>query len=277
MVDVARAGLKRLTELGVDTLVDVTVIGIGRNLPRVVRAAEGLDLNIVVATGAYYFDALPGYFARPEGAAAAPDPLERLFVGEIEQGIAETGVKAGVIKVASDAKGMLPGPERVFRAAARAHLRTDVPITTHTDAATRGGRAQQDVLREEGVDLARVVIGHCGDTTDLDYLKELMDNGSYIGMDRFGYDALLPVEERLQTIFALCEQGYADRMVLSHDTAYSLGGFMSPESAAELQLPKHTFISETILAELRARGVSDGQIQQMMVDNPRRVLSRDGG
>jgi phosphotriesterase-related protein len=271
MVEVARRGLTELKSLGVDSVVDVTALGIGRDIPVIKRVAAGLDINIVVATGAFYLKDLPAYLMNPED---GPDPLERMFLGDIEDGIADTGVKAAVIKVATDEPGMLPGPERVLRAAARVHLQTDVPITTHTHAASYGGRAQQQLLREEGVPLERVVIGHSGDSTDLDYLRELMDNGSYLGMDRFGFDVILPHEDRIKTVVTLCEQGYAERMTLSHDASYFTFAATQALRAKLLPRLRHTLISEEILGELTMRGVTEAQIKQMLVDNPRRILSR---
>jgi phosphotriesterase-related protein len=77
---------------------------------------------------------------------------------------------------------------------------------------------QQDVFEEEGVDLSRVVIGHSGDSDDIEYLTSIIKRGSYIGMDRFGLDVFLPTEKRVETVVKLCELGHADRMVASHDT-----------------------------------------------------------
>ena len=104
-------------------------------------------------------------------------------------------------------------------AAAAAHARTGVTITTHSVPETRNGLEQQAFLREHGVPADRIVIGHSGDTEDLDYLRELMDNGSTIGMDRFGMEHVLPDDRRVATVLRLLELGYAERMVLSHDAA----------------------------------------------------------
>ena len=119
-----------------------------------------------------------------------PEIMTDMFVGDITEGIAGTGIKAAILKCATDEPGVTPGVERVLRAVAQAHRQTGVPISTHTHAATRRGLEQQRIFAEEGVDLSRVVIGHCGDTTDIGYLEELIGNGSYIGMDRFGLDTL---------------------------------------------------------------------------------------
>ena len=111
-------------------------------------------------------------------------------------GIAGTGVRAGMLKVVTDRSGITPDVRRVMEAAATAHLRTGVPITTHTHAPSRNGRDQLAFFRERGVAPERLVIGHCGDTEDLDYLRELMDAGATIGMDRFGMEHVLPDDVR---------------------------------------------------------------------------------
>jgi phosphotriesterase-related protein len=124
------------------------------------------------------------------------------------------------------------------------------------------------------VDLSRVVIGHCGDSTDLDYLRELMDNGSTIGMDRFGTSRLPTEHDRIATVATLCSQGYADRMVLSHDAAYF--SINTEPSFRSLHEPKwvHTTVSDRILPMLRERGVAEELIDQMMTANPARLLDR---
>ena len=126
-----------------------------------------------------------------------PEIMTDMFVRDIEQGIADTGIKAGILKCATDEPGITPGVERVLRAVAQAHKRTGVPISTHTHAGLRRGLEQQRIFEEEGVDLSRVIIGHSGDSTDVGYLEELIAAGSYLGMDRFGIDVILPFEERV--------------------------------------------------------------------------------
>ena len=273
----AIARLNDLTTRGVTTIVDPTVIGLGRYIPRIQRIAEGIDLNIVAATGLYTYDQLPFWFRYRMGPGDlgalidGPEPMDELFISDITDGIAGTGVKAGIIKVATDQQGLTPDVERVLRAASRAHRATGVPITTHTDSSTHRGRDQQRVFTEEGVDLTRVVIGHCGDSTDLDYLRELMDNGSLIGMDRFGIDALLSMEERVRVVAELCAEGYADRMVLSHDAACFMDWF-DPVIMAGATNWHYNHIPDDVLPALQERGVTDDQIDQMLIENPKRVF-----
>ncbi|MCP5025771.1 MAG: phosphotriesterase [Actinomycetia bacterium] len=272
--------LNELKEAGIDTILDPTAIGLGRYIPRIARIAEQVDLNIVVATGLYTFDVLPHYFNRrvPGSGPGGSDPMVELFVGDITRGIADTGIKAGVLKCATDQPGVTPGVERVLRAVAQAHRQTGTPITTHTHAGTKRGLEQQTIFAEEGVDLGRVVIGHSGDTDDLDYLLELIENGSYLGMDRFGIDRFLPTTERVAVIAELCRRGYADRMVLSHDASCYLDWI--PGELADLKdtMPNwhYLHISRDVLPALRQQGVTEDQIDQMLIHSPRAFFENAG-
>jgi phosphotriesterase-related protein len=203
--------------------------------------------------------------------------MTNMFVRDIVDGIAGTGIKAAIIKCATDKLGVTPGVERVLRAVAQAHRQTGVPISTHTHAATRRGLEQQHIFAEEGVDLTRVVIGHCGDTTDIDYLEQLIANGSYIGMDRFGVDVILPFQDRVDTVARLCERGHADKMVLSHDASCFFDGL--PEAMLPSAVPNwhYLHIHNDVIPALKARGVTDDQITTMLVDNPRRIFQEQGG
>lgn len=273
--------ITRLNELksrGVDSIVDLTVIGLGRYIPRIKRVAAATDLNIVVATGVYTYNDVPMYFhfQGPGTTLGGPELMTDMFVKDIEEGVAGTGVKAAILKCATDEPGVTPGVERVLRAVALAHRRTGVPISTHTHAPTRRGLEQQRVFTEEGVDLTRVIIGHSGDTTDIDYLEELIAAGSYIGMDRFGIDVLLPFEDRVATVARLCERGHADKMVLSHDAA-CFNDWL-PEAALPVVTPNWNFlhIHNDVIPALKQRGVTDEQIRTMLIDNPRKIFERQG-
>ena len=208
-IETAVAGLERLWDLGVRTVVDLTVLGLGRDVSRVCRVAERTRMHLLASTGYYTADALPAYFQThgPGRLVGGPDPLVELFLRDIEIGIAGTGVRAGMLKVVTDHQGLTPDVQRVMEAAATAHRRTGVPITTHTHAPSRNGRDQLAFLTERGVAADRLVIGHCGDSEDLDYLRELMDAGATIGMDRFGMEHVLPDAARTATVLALLARG----------------------------------------------------------------------
>jgi len=270
--------LDELKSRGVDTIVDLTVIGLGRYIPRIKRIAAQTDLNIIVATGVYTYNDVPFYFhyQGPGTALGGDEPMVDMFVKDIQEGIADTGVRAAILKCATDIQGVSPGVERVLRAVAHAHKRTGVPISTHTHAPTERGLEQQRIFLDEGVDLSRVVIGHSGDTTDTNYLEKLIANGSYIGMDRFGIDVLLPFEDRVNTVAKMCELGYAGKMVLSQDASCFMDAL--PEAAVPVMLPNWHFlhIHNDVIPALKARAVTDQQIKTMMVDNPRKIFERQG-
>jgi phosphotriesterase-related protein len=276
--------VRRLTELagrGVRTIVDPTVIGLGRYIPRIQRIAAQVDLNIVVATGCYTYDDVPFFFHYRGPAlnaavgAELPDPMVDMFVGDIEEGIAGTGVKAAFLKCAIDRQGMTPGVERVMRAVAKAHRRTGVPITVHTHPGSRAGLEAQRVLTDEGVDPQRVVLGHSGDTTDVDHLSELADAGFVLGMDRFGINLDTTFEARADTLIELCRRGYAERMVLSQDASCYID-WLAPGVMDLLPQWHYTHIHDDVLPYVRERGVTDEQIQTMLVANPRRYFETVG-
>lgn len=177
-----------------------------------------------------------------------------------------------MLKVVSDAEGITDDAERVFRAAAIAHQQTGVPITTHSHAPSRGGIQQQVLLARLGVPLDRVVIGHSGDSDDLDYLRELAARGSFLGFDRFGMEHMGSDEARIRGLLTLLEEGYASQLVLSHDAAFFSRVTPPTWRAANTPNWHMEHLSRTILPRLRAEGVDDRTIDQLMIDNPRRVL-----
>jgi phosphotriesterase-related protein len=273
----AVAKLRELKQRGIDTSVDLTVIGLGRYIPRIEAVAALVpEINIVVATGVYTYNEVPMFFhfQGPGTVLGGPEPMVELFVREIQEGVAETGVRAGILKCATDSPGVTPGVERVLRAVAQAHRRTGVPITTHTPRPPEPwGLHQQRVFKEEGVDLSRVVIGHSGGTLNTDYHLELIENGSYVGFDHFGMSGFT-LEDRVDAVVRLCERGYAERIVLSHDAMCFVDWFPRSMKAA-LKDWRWTYIADEVLPVMRERGVSEDAIRRMMVENPRHIL--EGG
>jgi phosphotriesterase-related protein len=260
---------------GVRTIVDLTVPGLGRQAALVVEAARRTRLNVLMSTGYYALAELPPslQLRGPGRFVDAPEPLLAMFLHDIQVGIARTGVKAAVLKCVSDRAGMTRDVRRILEAVAAAHLRTGVPIATHSNAYTQSGLDQQAALISSGVDPARIVIGHCGDTTDVDYLQRIIDNGSLAGMDRFGLDALCSFEDRVDTVAALCRLGLADRIVLSHDACSFHDGLTADWRASQAPRWTHELIGHDVTAGLRERGVADSQLRTMLVENPMRFFS----
>jgi phosphotriesterase-related protein len=279
---------------GIGTLVDRTIPGIGRDVRRIKRVADRVPMNIIVTTGWYTWNDLPFYFLMREmrrdhfeEILGRPMPsLEDLLVRDLEEGIAGTGVRAGIIKAVTDRYGISDGVRMALNAAAGAHRRTGAPITTHTGihsgAAT--GLLQQQVFREQGVDLTRVVLGHIDYTpgTELDEIQQCIDNGSYVGFDTlFLSSEMGNRESRVSRVVELCRRGHAGQLVLSHDgwVFHDLW----PEEALRAQAeaagsPLYTEVKLELIPELLEAGVSEDDVRQMTVENPRRIFeTRDLG
>ncbi len=260
--------LVRAKQLGVTTVVDLTPINLGRDIHFIREVAERAEIQVIVATGFYW----------PEEAWFGgwdPDQLVEWTIRDIQDGIQGTDVKAGVIKCATDHGGVTPINRKLLQMSARLHRATGVPISTHTEVKVRAGLAQQDVFEEEGVDLSRVVIGHCGDSTDFEYLEAILSRGSFIGMDRFGVDMILPTEDRVSVIAELCRRGYGGQLVLSHDACCHMDFFPEMKLLRE-HAPQWNFrhVPDVVVPALRDAGVAEEQIQAMTVENPRRVFER---
>jgi phosphotriesterase-related protein len=269
----AAARLNALKRAGIDTIIDLTVLGLGRHMPMLAQAAAQTDLNIIVSTGAYTFDKVPAPFSfyGPGLLCDAPEPMVEHFVKDIVEGISGTGIKAGELKCAIDQPGLTPGVERVMRAVARTHVVTGTPITVHTAPLAESGLIAQRVLAEEGVNLEDVIIGHCGDTTNLDYLMKVADGGSILGMDRFGINFTITMQQRVGIIAEMVKRGYVDQLTLSHDCCCWSDFFPTVEQYSAA-MPQHNYlhICNDVIPALLNAGVTQRQIDKMFIDNPRR-------
>lgn len=269
--------LNELAGRGVTTIVDPTVIGLGRYIPRIQRIGDQVpDLNIVVATGCYTYSEVPFFFHyRGPGLGQPIDPMVEMFVGDITEGIAGTGVKAGMLKCAIDTQGLTGGVERIMRAVAKAHRATGTPITIHTHPGTQQGLAAQKVLDDEGVDPRRVILGHSGDSSDLDYLQPLAEAGFILGMDRFGINVETTFESRADTVVELCKRGFAGSMVLAHDAACYID-WIEPWAKGATPDWHYLHILDDVLPYLLDKGVTEDQIETMLTGTPRRIFENVG-
>lgn len=256
---------------GVRTIVDVTTLDLGRDVRFLRDVSRESGVQIVCATGIWRD--IPRTIAM-----RSSDVIAGLFEREIIQGIEDSGIKAGVIKVANDTEGVTEAGERVLRGAARACLRTGVPITTHSWAPGRVGEQQWAVFGDEGVPATKVYIGHSNDTTDLNYLLGLLREGLWLGFDRFpgGRGGTPNWEERTQTLAQLIDAGYAGQLMLGHDWSAVSGTNPSVERRAS-NPDSYLFISRRVLPRLAELGVAGSDIRLMMVENPMRYLAGTGG
>jgi len=266
--------LQELKALGVSALVDPCPIDLGRDVELAAEVSQATGVHIVCATGLYKEEAGAAPYFKFRGALGdSTSEMVEIFIKEVTEGIGSTGIKAGVIKVATGPHQITPYERTVITAAARAHRATGAPITTHTDEGTMG-REQLEILAAEGVDPARVVIGHSCGSADLRYHLDLLDRGAYLGFDRFGLEILQPDRLRLAALIGLLGIGFERQIVLSHDTVWCWRGRPLPVPAAQMAPlwdPRH--VLQHIVPALRDAGVGQDKIDAMLVENPRRYFA----
>jgi len=268
--------LKEVRETGVRTYIDVTPNDSGRDARFLRDAAQASGMNIICATGLYNEAQGGSAYFRFRGSLPFTNLLEEireLFLKEITKGIEGTPIRAGVIKVVIGNESISPYEETAARAAAGVSKETGVPIITHTHGGKLGVELA-DLLISEGANPSQILIGHMGGTTDINYHLAVLSKGVYIGFDRFGADMPpeKPDSENIACITELIERGYVKRMLLSHDFTINMLGRQVSELLARLPdwYPTHVFTN--ILPALKAKGVKDGQIDEMTVENPRRLF-----
>ena len=264
----AVAKLQRLRDAGIQTIVDPTVPGLGRYIPRIQRVNAEVDLNIVVATGIYAFLELPMFLAY-----RSDDAIVELFVREIREGIDDTGVKAAFLKCAVEEHGIIADVPRILSVVAAASIETGAPVMVHTNARAKTGLLALDALTKAGLPPERIVIAHMGDSNDLDYIRAIADTGASIGCDRFNIEHFNPDANRIETLTALLAEGYADRVHLGHDAACFFDFMFSNPYFAD-EHADYLHISTKILPALLAAGATEEQIDQMLIGNVQTFFAR---
>jgi phosphotriesterase-related protein len=256
--------LKRAKAVGIDSIIDLTPLDLGRQISLFQKvAAVDTGVNVICATGVYRWP--PMFFWRLE-----VDDVAEHFLHELRDGIEGSGIRPGIIKLAWDLEhrltegraGFTPRDllEKTARGAARAAKAAGVPISCHTLAGDKLGNPLLDLFEDEGLDLRAVTIGHSNDSQDLDYLKGLAARGAIVGFDRFG--SLYPQEERDRRAglaLAMAEAGYAEQVCLGHDASpyLRLGG---GEANHDAWLP----VPQLELTWLKEHGASEDVIDALM-------------
>lgn len=271
-VDLAVRMLKKAKVAGVGTFVDCTPVTLGRDLALMQEVSEKAEMPIIASTGFFYYE-------DPIDAIGSKDMtrMTARLVRDIEVGMEGTDRRAMLIKCATDHFGISPANEKMLRIVARAQKETGALITTHTVASSRSGLRQLELFDDEGVDLRKVIVGHTGDSVDLDYIHAILNAGSTIGYDRFGQDWHLPDDSRIRMLKKLTADGYADRIVLSHDfCAYN--DFEDHEWSDQRDFDvenepwQFSYIHETIIPQMLEAGIRQSDIDQMGIETPRRLF-----
>jgi phosphotriesterase-related protein len=268
--------IKTAQKYGIKTIVDATPNDTGGRDPELYKAlAKKTGLNIICSTGLYTDEeGAPAYFkTRVWTGQDISKLMFEIFTKEITQGIGKSDVKAGVLKVGSSPK-MTPYEQAVHKAAVRAQMATGVPIITHTQGPT-GGVEQAEFLVKEGADPKKVMIGHVSNSKDIEYHKAILAKGTYIAFDRIGLDVITPFDVNLKNVAGLCKLGFANKIMLSHDTVNVWLGrppVWPEQAAAGFKNWTIDHISKDFIPALKTQGVTDDQIKTMMVDNPKNLF-----
>ena len=259
---------KRAKAAGVDSIVDATTYDLGKDPELLREVAEGSGVNIINTTG-WWLD-VPRFLR-----GVSPNQMAREFIRDVEEGFRGTDIKAGILKCAADFEGVTPELELMTRAVSRAHVETGLPIMVHSYPTGQVARRQIAIFKEEGVDLTRVKIDHSNDTTDTEYLKWILDQGCYLGLDRYPGHLVSP-EMRTITMKKLMDDGYGDRLCPAHDCICLHihkerpdGTIPQEHEFMRSNVDQYLYIHRHVIPDLEEMGTSQGEIDQLFVDNPK--------
>ena len=273
-LEAALAAVEAAKSRGVQTIVDPTAMFGGRDVRFMKRVADQTGVCIIACTGIYSYDYLPHYFENRD-----IDVMAAHFVADLQGGVQGTTIRAAFLKCAADAPGVTEHVEKIHRAVARASVQTGAPIMAHSMPALPTGPRQVEIFEQEGVDLGRVQIAHCGDTDDVGYIEQLIDRGVYVGLDRYGLEMFLPIDKRNATAAELLRHGHAERLMISQDYCATIDWFPAEaeavfESQGAIRNWSMTLVFDEVVPTLREQGVMDDQtFDTVFVENPKRWLT----
>ncbi|MBN1802340.1 MAG: phosphotriesterase [Candidatus Lokiarchaeota archaeon] len=278
IVNVCIKNLEPIKKYGVKTIIDATPLDLSRDVEVMKAVSEKLQIHIICSTGRYKENGGKWFYFRQREEGKIGEMKTELYEGfmrELTHGIGLTGIKPGVIKVASGLNQISSCEDASLRAAARASKETETPIMTHTEDGTMGPE-QADLLISEGVKPHKIVIGHMCGNPSLEYQEDVLIRGVYIAFDRFGIEMLVPDKVRIAMLVELLKKGYEDRIMLSQDfigCSFGRGGRMPEEMLKLVMNWSFTNIFHNVIPALKKAGISDKQINTMTIDNPMRYLS----
>ncbi len=242
-------------------MVEMSPADYNRNPLALRRLSQATDIHIICVTGF-----IKGGSADALIEGKSVEELAEVMIREVQQGIDDTGIRAGVIKAGSSLNKITLNEEKLFRAAARAHRETGALISTHTEAGTMA-LEQVALLRSEGVPAERILIGHTDRKLDWELHLALAQTGVTLGYDQFSKEKYYPDSQRIDFISRMVQAGYGQQIAISSDLARrsDLTGYGGG--------PGYTFILWRIIPWLRKQGLSDATIHTLLVETPRRLLS----
>lgn len=251
---------KELKKKGVANVLDVTNRGMGRNIEYALKVKEETGVNIIFSTGYYKEPFLPEEVYR-----LSEHELKDIMLKEIIEGIDDTNIKAQVIGEIGTSKDKITPIERMLLSlGARVQDETGKPISTHTTLGTLG-LEQLEILKENGANLNKVIIGHVDLSGDIDYILRLIDKGAYVAFDTIGKINYMPEEKRLVMLKEICKRGLSNRVVMSMDITRkshlkNKGGL------------GYSYLLDNFIPFIKENGIAESDIENMLIKNAREIL-----
>lgn len=246
---------------GVASVIEVTNIGMGRNVVLLQEIARNLQLHIICSTGFYKEEYYPTYII-----SKSPAEISELMVREIQRGIGETNIRAGIIgEIGSSHNQITPLERKVFAGAAMAHLATGAPISTHCEMGTMA-MEQTEILLGYGVPADKIILGHMDLNTDLQRARTVLQKGVTIAFDTIGKNRYRSNEERVQDVLTLLSEGYGEQIVLSQDLTRK-------SNLKKNGGQGYTYLFDEFIPALRQQGIQSADLAQMLIHNPARILN----
>ena len=269
--------LKAAKAGGIDTIVEATPVSLGRDVRALKEVSEASGVN-VIATSGWWNMAPP--FAGPVN--EREDLWAQGFIDDLTKGCDGTDIKAGILKAAMDKEGPTKWNKVVHHAVAYAQIETGAKILLHTYCPTETPRHQLKFLKEAGADMNKVSVGHIPETTDMDFIRWIYDQGVWMGFDRLPILLLegeyaVATDTRIKLLKQMLDEGMGDRMLIAHDiSAYStLFNNQSPEEMERLSKicpDDFLFIKNHVFAKLADMGIDPDYLWKLTIDNPRRYF-----
>lgn len=252
--------LLRLKELGVTRIVDVTNMGMGRNVEFITRLEKKTGIEILMSTGYYKEPFFP-----KEVEKLSIEKLEEKLINDIKIGIDGTNKKATFIgEIGTGFEKMTSLEEKVFIVASRVQKKTGVYISTHTSLG-KLGHEQLDIIEKNGGNLKKVILGHTDLSKDIHYIETLLKRGVYISFDTIGKINYLSEEKRIEYIKYLCDRGWENKILLSVDLTRQ-------SHLKENGGIGYSYLLEEFVPKLLENGVELEKIEKFLVENPKKIL-----
>jgi phosphotriesterase-related protein len=260
--DLAADELRRYGDAGGYAIVDATNHGIGRQPEALQRISEASGVQIIMGSAWYRERVYP-----PVVFESTVNQLADSIALDITKGVGGTGIRAGIIgEIGTEREFISPAEERVFRASARAHKETGAAITTHTTHLGELAMEQLSLLMEEGVPANRIAIGHMGDRRHVGLELPVLAEGAFVAFDQVGWREHQSDEQRARNIVQLVQSGYKDQLLVSQDICYTSHLHWHDGRG-------YDYLLRNFVPMLHKAGLSEKDIDALLVDNPRRLLA----